>query len=61
MALQEGSFCPQRCSQMLIYYLINSALLPSWEQKVALFARGLLIMQNSLKVYCIQIAEYASR
>ena len=39
--LQKGSFCPQRCSQMLIYYLINCALLPSWEQKIALFARGL--------------------
>ena len=26
---------------MLIYYLINCALLPSWEQKYPFFARGL--------------------
>ena len=32
-SLQKGSFCPQRCWQMLIYYFINSALPPSWEQK----------------------------
>ena len=34
-------FCPQRCSQMLIYYYINCALLPSWEQKYPFFAYGL--------------------
>ena len=31
---------------MLIYYLINSALLPSWEQKYPFFARGLRLCKT---------------
>ena len=31
---------------MLIYYLINSALLPSWEQKNPFFARGLKLCKT---------------
>ena len=36
-------FCPSIAaySQMLIYYYINCALLPSWEQKYPFFAYGL--------------------
>ena len=49
--LQKGSFCLQRCSQMLIYYFINCALLPSWEQKIALFARGLKLCKTLIHIY----------
>ena len=31
---------------MLIYYFINCALLPSWEQKIAFFARGLKLCET---------------
>ena len=46
--LQKGSFRPSIAaySQMLIYYLINCALLPSWEQKYPFFARGLKLCKT---------------
>ena len=33
---------------MLIYYFINCALLPSWEQKSPFFARGLKLCKTLL-------------
>ena len=45
--LQKGSFCPQRCSQMLIYYFINCALLLSLRTKNSSFCTRPQVMQNS--------------
>ena len=55
---------------MLIYYFINCALLPSWEQKSPFFARGLKLCKTldfagglSIEVqiysnYPIKISQY---
>ena len=53
--LQKGSFCPQRCSQMLIYYFINSALLLSLRTKMSVFCTRSQFMQTLRQLVVLKI------